>query len=78
MPLILLDEASTIEKVRFAEDACDNGDAVAGKRRAADAVRNIRGFALELAGEGNWTVVGNNTPPIVDGSHDELSARSLR
>jgi len=41
-------------------------------------VRNIRGFALELDGEGNWTVVGNNTPPIVDGSHDELSARSLR
>jgi hypothetical protein len=55
-----------------------NREAVAGERRAADAVHDIRGFALKLAEEGNWEVVGSNPPPIVDGSHDELSARSMR
>ena len=58
---------------RFAEDAWNNHEAVAGERRAADEVHDIRGFALKLAEEGNWDVVGNNPPPIVDGSHDELS-----
>ncbi|MGE8497210.1 MAG: catalase [Pseudomonas sp.] len=36
---------------------------VAGERGAADAERDIRGFALKLyTEEGNWDIVGNNTP----------------
>jgi catalase len=36
---------------------------VAGERGAADAERDIRGFALRFyTTEGNWDVVGNNTP----------------
>lgn len=78
LPLAPLAEASTIEKVRFAEDAWNNRDAVAGGRRAADTIHDVRGFALELAEEDNRDVVGNDPLPIVDGSHDELSARSMR
>ena len=36
---------------------------VAGERGAADAERDIRGFALKFyTKEGNWDLVGNNTP----------------
>ena len=36
---------------------------VAGERGAADAERDIRGFAVRFYTEdGNWDVVGNNTP----------------
>ena len=36
---------------------------VAGERGAADAERDVRGFALKIyTGEGNWDLVGNNTP----------------
>lgn len=36
---------------------------VAGERGAADAERDIRGFAVKFYTEqGNWDVVGNNTP----------------
>jgi catalase len=36
---------------------------VAGERGAADAVRDIRGFATKFyTDEGNWDIVGNNTP----------------
>ncbi len=36
---------------------------VAGERGAADAERDIRGYALKFyTDEGNWDVVGNNTP----------------
>ena len=36
---------------------------VAGERGAADAERDIRGFALKFyTPEGNWDIVGNNTP----------------
>jgi catalase len=36
---------------------------VAGERGAADAERDVRGFALKFyTTEGNWDVVGNNTP----------------
>ncbi len=36
---------------------------VAGERGAADAERDIRGFAVKLyTDEGNWDIVGNNTP----------------
>jgi len=37
--------------------------AVAGERGAADAERDIRGFAMKFyTEEGNWDLVGNNTP----------------
>lgn len=36
---------------------------VAGERGAADAERDVRGFALRFyTNEGNWDLVGNNTP----------------
>ncbi|MFZ0890489.1 MAG: catalase [Candidatus Binataceae bacterium] len=36
---------------------------VAGERGAADAERDVRGFALKVyTREGNWDMVGNNTP----------------
>lgn len=36
---------------------------VAGERGAADAERDVRGFALRFyTSEGNWDIVGNNTP----------------
>ena len=36
---------------------------VAGERGAADAERDIRGFAMKFyTQEGNWDLVGNNTP----------------
>ncbi len=36
---------------------------VAGERGAADAERDIRGFAIKMyTEEGNWDLVGNNTP----------------
>ena len=36
---------------------------VAGERGAADAERDIRGFAVKMyTEEGNWDLVGNNTP----------------
>ena len=36
---------------------------VAGERGAADAERDIRGFALKFyTDQGNWDLVGNNTP----------------
>jgi catalase len=51
-------------------------NAGAGERRAAE--RDIRGFALELAEERNWDLVGKKPLRTVAGIHDELSARSLR
>lgn len=45
---------------------------VAGERGAADAERDIRGFALKFyTEEGNWDLVGNNTPVFFfrDGMH---------
>ena len=39
---------------------------VAGERGAADAERDIRGFAMRFfTSEGNWDVVGNNTPRLL-------------
>jgi len=38
---------------------------VAGERGAADAERDIRGFAVKFyTEEGNWDIVGNNTLPF--------------
>jgi hypothetical protein len=42
---------------------CSPRSTVAGERGAADAERDVRGFALKFyTEEGNWDVVGNNTP----------------
>ena len=39
---------------------------VAGERGAADAERDIRGFAVKFyTEEGNWDIVGNNTPGVL-------------
>jgi catalase len=39
---------------------------VAGERGAADAERDVRGFALKFyTEEGNWDMVGNNTPRAI-------------
>jgi catalase len=36
---------------------------VAGEKGAADAERDVRGFAVKFyTEEGNWDLVGNNTP----------------
>jgi catalase len=44
---------------------------VAGERGAADAERDIRGFDLKFyTEEGNWDVVGNNTPVLLQIEHD--------
>ncbi|OBB58707.1 catalase [Mycobacterium sp. 852013-51886_SCH5428379] len=44
-------------------DAFVRFSTVAGERGAADAERDIRGFAVRLyTEEGNWDLVGNNTP----------------
>ena len=43
---------------------------VAGERGAADAERDIRGFSLKFyTEEGNWDMVGNNTPVFPDLNH---------
>ena len=57
---------------------------VAGERGAADAERDVRGFALKVyTEEGNWDLVGNNTPvffrarPLqVSGFHPHAKTRS--
>jgi hypothetical protein len=66
----LFAEANTIEKVHFAKHAWNSRDAVTGERCAADAERDIRGFELGCRRQ--------QVPRTVDGSHDELSARSMR
>lgn len=49
LPLAPFAQVSTIERVRFVEDAWNSRDAVAGERRAADAAEHdIRGFTLKL------------------------------
>ena len=49
---------------------------VAGERGAADAERDIRGFAMKFyTDEGNWDLVGNNTPVFF--MHDPLKFPDL-
>jgi catalase len=61
-PQAPLAETNTTVKVRFGKDAWNNGCAVAGERRAAKAVHDIRGIAMRLVKEGNRDVVGSNPP----------------
>ncbi len=56
-------KAALFARVGASCDVFARFSTVAGERGAADAERDIRGFALKLYTEqGNWDIVGNNTP----------------
>ncbi|MGL5722256.1 MAG: catalase, partial [Brevinema sp.] len=55
--------ASIFNKVGKETEVFVRFSTVAGERGAADAERDIRGFAVKFyTDEGNWDLVGNNTP----------------
>ena len=55
--------ASVFSQVGKKTDVFVRFSTVAGERGAADAERDIRGFAVKFyTDEGNWDLVGNNTP----------------
>jgi catalase len=56
-------KAKALSQVGKKTEAFIRFSTVAGERGAADAERDVRGFALRLyTEEGNWDIVGNNTP----------------
>ncbi|MEA4861454.1 MAG: catalase [Sphaerochaeta sp.] len=56
-------KASLFSKVGKKTEMFVRFSTVAGERGAADAERDIRGFAMKFyTDEGNWDLVGNNTP----------------
>lgn len=56
-------KASVFAKIGKKTECFLRFSTVAGERGAADAERDVRGFALKFyTGEGNWDLVGNNTP----------------
>ncbi|MDE1171254.1 MAG: catalase [Verrucomicrobium sp.] len=56
-------KAAIFSKVGKQTEALLRFSTVAGERGAADAERDVRGFALKFyTDEGNWDLVGNNTP----------------
>ncbi len=56
-------KASIFSKVGKATELFLRFSTVAGERGAADAERDVRGFAVKFyTDEGNWDLVGNNTP----------------
>ena len=56
-------KAKIFSKIGKKTDMFVRFSTVAGERGAADAERDIRGFALKFyTEEGNWDLVGNNTP----------------
>jgi len=56
-------KARLFEKVGKTTDLFLRFSTVAGERGAADAERDVRGFAIKFyTDEGNWDLVGNNTP----------------
>jgi catalase len=56
-------KASVFSHVGKQTDILLRFSTVAGERGAADAERDVRGFALKFyTDQGNWDVVGNNTP----------------
>jgi len=56
-------KASVFAKVGKTTECVARFSTVAGERGAADAERDVRGFALKFyTDEGNWDLVGNNTP----------------
>ena len=55
--------ASLFSQIGKTTDVFVRFSTVAGERGAADAERDIRGFAIKFyTDEGNWDLVGNNTP----------------
>jgi catalase len=55
--------ASIFSKIGKKTDLFLRFSTVAGERGAADAERDVRGFAVKFyTDEGNWDLVGNNTP----------------
>ena len=55
--------AKVFEKIGKETEVFVRFSTVAGERGAADAERDIRGFACKFyTEEGNWDLVGNNTP----------------
>src|ERR1700737_2460729 len=55
--------AAALSKIGKKTEAFLRFSIVAGERGAADAERDVRGFALRFyTEEGNWDIVGNNTP----------------
>ena len=56
-------KADLFSEIRKKTDVFMRFSTVAGERWAADAERDIRGFAMKFyTDEGNWDLVGNNTP----------------
>jgi catalase len=56
-------KASVFSQVGKKTEYLQRFSTVAGERGAADAERDVRGFALKFyTEEGNWDLVGNNTP----------------
>ena len=56
-------KANIFSKIGKKTDCFLRFSTVAGERGAADAERDIRGFAMKFyTEEGNWDLVGNNTP----------------
>lgn len=56
-------KAALFSRIGKKTDLLARFSTVAGERGAADAERDIRGFALKFyTEEGNWDLVGNNTP----------------
>ena len=56
-------KAKIFSKIGKKTDCFLRFSTVAGERGAADAERDIRGFAMKFyTDEGNWDLVGNNTP----------------
>jgi len=56
-------KAKIFSSIGQATDLVVRFSTVAGERGAADAERDIRGFAIKFyTDEGNWDLVGNNTP----------------
>ncbi|MDR2801003.1 MAG: catalase [Desulfovibrio sp.] len=56
-------KAAVFSKIGKKTDVFARFSTVAGERGAADAERDIRGFAVKFyTDEGNWDLVGNNTP----------------
>ncbi|NIA31654.1 MAG: catalase [Actinobacteria bacterium] len=56
-------KAHIFSKVGTQTDVLGRFSTVAGEKGSADTVRDVRGFALKFyTKEGNWDMVGNNTP----------------
>ncbi|MFH1688592.1 MAG: catalase [bacterium] len=56
-------KANIFSKIGKKTDCFVRFSTVAGERGAADAERDVRGFAMKFyTDEGNWDLVGNNTP----------------